>query len=489
MENRIDISEFRKLIIQSELEILEFKKDNAEPEKIGRYISALANSSAVLGKQCSYMIWGVSDDKKIIGTKFRPKDAKKGGEPLVSWLERSLDPKISINFEELDVEGFHVVVLVINMTAGRPISFLGGEYIRSGSSVRNLREYPEKARDLWRSFDARTFEREFAKTDCTSEEVLELLDTSTYLKMLKYDEIASEDEILSHMEEDRIIEKSGNKYNLTNLGAYSFAKNLAKFEKLKSHAVRVVRYKNNNKLTALSDISAAKGAVVGFEGLLNYIRTNLPLAEEVYEKDGQRIEKTDYPQIVIREIIANLIVHQDFSVKGSNPMVEIYENRVEFSNPGAPINEANRLLDLPPISRNEALANLFRKMHLVESRGSGIDKIVITLELDQLPAPDISARENNTIVTLYERKSLHEMNDRERINAIFYHTARLFMENSFMTNKTVRTRFGLRDNQSALATKAISLAVKTGLIKPYDENAGNKFMQYIPFWADGYNDN
>ena len=72
-------------------------------------------------------------------------------------------------------------------------------------------------------------------------------------------------------------------------------------------------------------------------------------------------------------------------------MIEIYDNRIEFTNPGVPINEPDRLLDLPPISRNEDLANLFRKMHLVESRGSGIDKIIITLESENLPAPDISA--------------------------------------------------------------------------------------------------
>jgi len=62
------------------------------------------------------------------------------------------------------------------------------------------------------------------------------------------------------------------------------------------------------------------------------------------------------------------------------------------------------LLDLPSISRNEELANLFKKMHLVEARGSGIDKMIITLELQNLPAPDISAKENNTVVTLFERK-------------------------------------------------------------------------------------
>ena len=80
------------------------------------------------------------------------------------------------------------------------------------------------------------------------------------------------------------------------------------------------------------------------------------------------------------------------------------------------------------------------------------------------------------------------MNDRERLNAIYYHAVRLFVEDDYMTNQTVRTRFGLANKQSPLVSKAIMLAVKSGMIKPYNENAGNKFMQYIPFWGKSYNE-
>ena len=62
------------------------------------------------------------------------------------------------------------------------------------------------------------------------------------------------------------------------------------------------------------------------------------------------------------------------------------------------------------------------------------------------------------------------------------------MENSYMTNQSVRTRYGLSPKQSAMASKIISLSLNSGLIKPYDPNAGNKFMQYIPFWAESYNE-
>jgi len=478
----------KDLLSKNESEILEFKLNNEDPERIGKYVSALANSSALLRKQFSYMIWGVTDEKVIFGTDFRPQSKKVGNEPFISWLEKLLDPRIIINFEGFEVDGLYVVILIIQMTVGRPVTFRGERYIRSGSSIKNLAGYPEKERELWRSFDARTFEKEFALTNCSSEEIFDLLDVNTYMKMLEHPTTSDKDKVLAYMQEDFIIEKSISAYNITNLGAYTFAKDLSNFGKLRSRTVRVIKYKGNNKLVALADREAKQGVVVEFENLLAYIRALLPLSEEVYDASGKRIEKTDYPPLVIREVIANQIVHQDFSVIGSRPIVEIFDNRVEVTNPGAPINEPNRLLDLPPISRNEELANLFKKMHLVESRGSGIDKIVITLELENLPAPDILAKENNTVVTLFERKSLLEMNDKERLNAIYYHAARLFLENDYMTNQTVRNRFGLTDKQSPLVSKTITLAMQSGLIKPYNENAGNKFMQYIPFWGKSYNE-
>jgi len=490
MENRIDAENVHHLIEQCESETLEFKKDNESPEKIGKYISALANSAALLGQTEAYMIWGIDDNtKEIVGTNFKPKDKKiNGGVPFITWIEENLEPKIMINFEALKIEEKWVVVLIIQMNVGRPISFKGQQYIRSGSSIKNLINHQEKARALWLSFEARKFEREYALTNCKASDVFSLLDVEVYLKMLDYSLEMEDEDVLGYMIKDSVIEKVGDSYNITNLGAYCFAKILSKFENLKSRGIRLIRYKGNNKLEALEDITAQKGVVVGFEGLLKYIRHLLPLSAETYEENGQRVTQTDYPPIVIRELVANQIVHQDFSVKGSGPMIEIFDNRVEISNPGAPINNPNRLMDLNPISRNEMIADIFRRMHLVESRGSGIDKVIITLEMQLLPAPDILAKENYTVVILHERKKLADMMDSERNNALYWHAVRMNIEDSYMTNKSVRERFGLTPKQSSQATKAIANAVRSGLVKPYDETAGNKFMQYIPFWVNGFNE-
>lgn len=490
MEDK-DLKKLLELLNKNEDEIIEYKVNNKDHDRIGKYISALANSAAMLGQQFSYLIWGVNDvSKEIIGTKFYPKTEKHAqGEPFITWLERMLDPRITIRFEEYDIEQKHVVVLVIHMNAGRPVAFSGSRYIRSGSSLKNLKDYPEKERELWKSFESRSFEREYAKTACTFEEIKELIDVNSYLKMMGYFEDSNDEEIIFHMIEDGVIESSGKTFNLTNMGAFTFAKNLKNFENLSAHALRVIRYAGNNKLSAVADNTASKGAAVGFEGLLKFINGHLPRNPETLKDNGQITSDTDYPPLVIREIVANQIVHQDFSVKGSSPTIEIFDNRVVFTNPGSPLNRPERLLDMPPYSRNEALAELFRKMHLVESRGSGIDKIILTLELNHLPAPDIAAKDNYTVVTLHQRRTIQEMGNREKINAIYYHSALLYIEDNFMTNSTLRKRFGLTNKQSSIASKLIALALENDKIKIYDENAGKKNMQYIPYWGISYNSN
>jgi predicted HTH transcriptional regulator len=89
----------------------------------------------------------------------------------------------------------------------------------------------------------------------------------------------------------------------------------------------------------------------------------------------------------VRELVANALIHQDFSLSGAGPMVEIFDGRIEITNPGEPLVDTDRFLDSPPTSRNEGLASLMRRFRICEERGSGIDKVVAQLELYQLPPP------------------------------------------------------------------------------------------------------
>ena len=60
-----------------------------------------------------------------------------------------------------------------------------------------------------------------------------------------------------------------------------------------------------------------------------------------------------YPEVAIREFVANALIHQDFSIGDSSPMIEVFGNRMEITNPGKPLIDVFRFIDHTPISRNE----------------------------------------------------------------------------------------------------------------------------------------
>ena len=132
-----------------------------------------------------------------------------------------------------------------------------------------------------------------------------------------------------------------------------------------------------------------------------------------------------YPEKAIRELVANALIHQDFSVTGAGPMVEIFAERMEITNPGEPLVDTLRFIDTPPRSRNEDLAAMMRRMKICEEGGTGIDKVVEAIEAFQLPAPDFAAittmQPGFTKATLFAHQKLAEMDSKDRIRACYQH--------------------------------------------------------------------
>ncbi len=118
----------------NETEWLEFKHNYANQSSLGEYISALANSAALSGKVCAYLVWGIDDKSHdILGTNFNPNKTKIGNEELESWLLRSLAPKINFKFYSFEVDNLKVVLLEIGAAFRHPLQFKGTEFIRVGS--------------------------------------------------------------------------------------------------------------------------------------------------------------------------------------------------------------------------------------------------------------------------------------------------------------------------------------------------------------------
>lgn len=466
-----------------ETEWVEFKVNNIEPQSVGEYIAALANSAALYRKNHGYLIWGIEDGTHaIVGTNFAPMAVKKGNEPLETWLLQMLRPRIDFRFHDVMVDGHRVVLLEINRAANQPASFKGTEFIRVGSTKRELKDYPEKERTLWRIFDQIGFEEGIALERVSGEDVLLSLDYPAYFDLLGLPLPDGRDAILDALRSDRLIEfNEAGGFNITNLGAILFAKQLSDFPSLNRKALRVIQYQGRGRTHTVREQVGSRGYACGFQGLFNYLDSILPTNEVI-----QKVLRTKvpvFPELAIREIVSNALIHQDFSVTGAGPMVEIFDDRIEVTNPGEPLVDTQRFLDTPPKSRNETLASLMRRVGICEERGSGIDKVVFEIELYQLPAPLFEVPPGSTRAVLFAHKPLSAMDVAERIRACYLHACLKYVTSEFLTNTSLRERFGIKASNKAVASRRIREAIEAGMIKPFDEHAARRLMKYVPFWA------
>lgn len=482
--NEYIISLVKELLKQpNETEWLEFKHNNYDKEMIGEYISALSNSASLNGKTHAYMIWGVDDEShEILGTDFKPTTTTKGNEAFENWLLRLLTPKIDFKFYEVQIDEKDVVLLEIAPAHKNPVSFQGLEYIRLNSHKKKLKELPEKERELWRIFDQIPFEKQIAVDNLQESEVLDYLEYTKYFELLKLPLPENRTAILEALISDELILKNDNaSYSITNLGAILFAKNLKKFTNLKRKAIRVIQYKDNTKFETIKEIEGAKGYAVGFEGLIEYINNILPSNEVIKQAFRENIRM--YPELSIREIVANAIIHQDFFQSGNSVMIEIFANRFEVTNPGIPLVDTQRFLDSPPKSRNEALASFMRRINICEERGSGVDKIVLQSEVYQLPAPIFEARDDSTIAVLFAHKELKDMDKQDKVRACYQHAALRYIQRDYMTNTSLRERFGIDAKNISMVSKIIKETLDERQIYIYDESVGTRARKYIPWWA------
>jgi predicted HTH transcriptional regulator len=469
----------RQLIaLPKETEWVEFKHNNADPGEIGEYISALSNSATLHGKQCAYVLWGVDDTtRQLVGTTFRPRETKIGNEELENWLLTQLNPRVDVRFHEGEVDGAPVVLFEIQPALNRPVRFKGTEYVRIGSYKKKLHDHPEKERELWKVFERAPFETGVAKENASSDDVLALLDYPSYFTLMKQPLPDNRAAILERLAADKIISPStAGGYHVTNVGAILFARNLSDFDRLARKALRVIIYKGANRVETIKEQKGGKGYAIGFEGAIAYINDQLPQNEQIGQ--ALRREVRMYPEIAVRELVANALIHQDFSITGAGPMVEVFTNRMEISNPGVPLIDTLRFIDEPPRSRNEALAALMRRMNVCEERGSGIDKVIFHVEVFQLPAPDFRVAGDSTVAVLYGPRKFSQMNRVERVRACYQHACLLYVSGKRMSNASLRKRLGIKDSNYPLASRIIKDTIGAQLIKPHGEGA-----TYVPFWA------
>jgi ATP-dependent DNA helicase RecG len=244
--------------------------------------------------------------------------------------------------------------------------------------------------------------------------------------------------------------------------------------------VRVIKYKGQDKRVSEKEVEGRKGYAVAFSELMKYITGILP-KEETY-RGGIRQMTPMYPETALREIIANALIHQDFTISGSGPVIEIYDGRIEITNPGNSLIEIDRIID-ERRSRNEKLASTMRGLDLCEERGGGLDKAIIEIEDKNLPPPEFHSSKDSMRVVLHGPKAFSKLSKTEKMRACYFHCVIRWLKNDYMSNTTLRGRFRLSAEEYQSVSNIISASVKAKRIAQAEPNQGKRNAKYVPYWA------
>ncbi|MCB9856626.1 MAG: putative DNA binding domain-containing protein [Phycisphaerales bacterium] len=454
----------------SEHQRLEFKeaKTQFDSRKLNEYCVAIANEGG------GHLILGVADKppRPIVGT-----SAVSDPTAMAEKLFHSLGFRVDI--EEVYHRDGRVVVFHIPSRPRGSAFHLDGRYLmRSGECLVPMSE--DQLRRIFKEGEPDWLE-EHSITGLESQQVVDLLDTHTYFELLGLPYPTSQSGVIDRLLGERLIDEAGSLIAIRRLGGLLLAKRLHDFPDISRKAPRVVVYSGTSKLETRLDQSGTKGYAVGFQGLVRFVNQQLPQNEII--ENAIRKEVKLVPEIVLRELIANALIHQDLTIGGASVMIEVYSDRIEISNPGKPVVPVERFID-GYLSRNERLADVMRRMGICEEKSSGIDRVVQAAEAYQLPAPDFHAEQHRTIVTLHGPQALKDMDRNDRIRACYQHCALKRVMAQSMTNETLRERFRLSEKKSATASQIIAATIEAGLIK-LDDRVGTsrKYARYLPFWA------
>jgi ATP-dependent DNA helicase RecG len=455
---------------RTEHQRLEFKeaKTQFDNRKLYKYCVALANEGG------GHRLLGIEDapPRKVVGTAAFDNPVE-----MAAKMFQMLGFRVEI--EEVQHPDGRVLIFDIpSRPRGTVYDFEGAYLMRAGEelvpmSEDRLRAIFAEGQPDWLS--------QVALTDCDDEKIVQLLDTQSYFDLLHLPYPINRAGVLERFESEKLIRKEDSGWAITNLGGMLFAKKLEQFDRLARKAARVIVYEGKNKLKTKLDRPGTKGYAVGFQGLVEFINGLVP-ANEVIEQALRREVKM-FPEIAVRELVANALIHQDFTESGTSVMVEIYDDRMEISNPGKPFISPDRFIDEYQ-SRNERLADLMRRLGICEEKGSGVDKVIEAAEAFQLPAPDFRVGEKRTSVLLFGHKDFEEMDRNDRIRATYQHCCLRYVMNEKMTNQSLRDRFKLPEDKVATVSQAIATTVDAGKIKLADPTqTSTRYRSYVPFWA------
>ena len=386
-----------------ESEVIEFKeaRTNYSFNDIGKYFSALSNEANLRGLQEAWLVFGISDDKRYVGTEFR----KQGNlQSLKKEIVNGTNERLTfLEIYELIIEKCRVIVFQIPPAIrGIPTTWQGAAYAREHESICPL---PMNKVDLIRSQIGMDWSKEIVE-DATIEDLDErAIEKARELFSKRQSDRKKAKEVLESLSDIEVLNKAGItiKGKITRTALLLLGKSESKFS-FDGFIPRITwtLYNADNSVKAYEHFDIPM--LLAVDKVYSKIRN-----EKYRYIAGQQTlfpdEVDQYEPELIKEIINNCIAHQDYRLRGKIN-VEEFEDRLVFINEGAFIPESiEQALEpgyKPPYYRNVFLCNAMVNLYMIDTNSMGIP-MMYQIQRDKcfpLPTYDLNTT-NRVKVTVY----------------------------------------------------------------------------------------
>jgi len=372
------IEEFLKIISSGESDRIEFKssfdKDAIET------VCAFANAKG--GK----IFIGVTDSGEIKGIDSNSEMAQS----WINQIKTSTMPSVIPEVDFYELTGKVISVISVIEQPIKPVSFKGRYYKRiknANHQMTNIEIADEHLRTLNSSWDYYP-------------DITHNFNDISIDKVNNFIAMANSRRVVPITDDPLMVL---NKFHLARDGKITFGAYLL-FSKEETMIATIEMGRFSSETLIKDDITIKEDLFKEVDLVLEFVRKHINKELIITEKP-QRNERWQYPLNAIREIVLNMIVHRDYR-SSADSIVKIYDNKIEFTNPGGIYGEAT-IEDIKTGSfvsspRNKLIASVFKEAGMIEKYGSGIKRVIEQCLKYGLPEPKFENLKDFFKVTIFD---------------------------------------------------------------------------------------
>ncbi len=365
-------TEIKSIIASGEGYNAEFKVSiPSKTKEITEEVCAFANASG------GVVLIGVDDTNTIKGITID--NAKRSA---IQNSINEISPVLKCDFNIVEIDGKDIAVIEVPSGQNKPYVLSGAIYVRQGPNSQKLTTV-EEMRDFFQQADKIYFDDAICK-EATIEEDIAKENIKTFRFEAGLVNATSDEQLFTNL---KLVTNDG---QLKNGVVLFFGSNPEKF--FEKAVIRCVAFEGTDKRYIVDDKVMNGTLYQQYQKSMIWLKSKLDVRYDIEGEGGKpRKELWEIPETAFKETIINSLAHRDYYDKGARITIEVFDDRVEISNPGGLVSAVPRSeFGKRSASRNPLIFGLFERMRLVEQIGSGITRIRDVMNDEGLTPPEFN---------------------------------------------------------------------------------------------------